>query len=324
VPLVANPPLARALWRLEVDTEIPAEHYQAVAEIIAFVWRQRAQCDRSFHRQPRLTAAGKHPAPLPPDEESGVTETRRKLQALLSRTLRPGPDARLMAVLEATGTGLALLDSESRLTAWNSDFATICGPMLPLREGMALQRLLADERRSEAVAALASGQRWVVTLAAEGSPRLEAERRRLPQDGASVLRLTRILSRPPEEQAAAARLQAVGALAGGIAHDFNNLLTAISGSAGSGAGPRTGRGLGGGAAPGDGKRRPRRGVGAPVARLCAPAGAAPARGRPEPGRGGDGGAAAAPAGQPRAPGPVTGGTLAPGSGSTRRSSTRSS
>jgi flagellar biosynthetic protein FlhB len=42
VPLVANPPLARALWRLEVDTEIPAEHYQAVAEIIAFVWRQRA------------------------------------------------------------------------------------------------------------------------------------------------------------------------------------------------------------------------------------------------------------------------------------------
>jgi len=38
---------------------------------------------------------------------------------------------------------------------------------------------------------------------------------------------------PPEddEQAAAARLRAVGALAGGIAHDFNNLLTAIAGSA---------------------------------------------------------------------------------------------
>ena len=39
VPLVANPPLARALYRVEVDTEIPAEHYQAVAEIIAYVWR---------------------------------------------------------------------------------------------------------------------------------------------------------------------------------------------------------------------------------------------------------------------------------------------
>ncbi|MFH5925207.1 EscU/YscU/HrcU family type III secretion system export apparatus switch protein [Roseomonas xinghualingensis] len=43
VPLVSNPPLARALFRLEVDTEIPAEHYQAVAEIIAFIWRARAR-----------------------------------------------------------------------------------------------------------------------------------------------------------------------------------------------------------------------------------------------------------------------------------------
>ncbi len=39
VPIVANPPLARALHRLEVDTEIPQEHWQAVAEIIAYVWR---------------------------------------------------------------------------------------------------------------------------------------------------------------------------------------------------------------------------------------------------------------------------------------------
>lgn len=41
IPLVANPPLARALHRLELDAEIPAEHYKAVAEIIAFVWRLR-------------------------------------------------------------------------------------------------------------------------------------------------------------------------------------------------------------------------------------------------------------------------------------------
>jgi len=39
VPLVSNPPLARALFKLELETEIPAEHYQAVAEIIAYVWR---------------------------------------------------------------------------------------------------------------------------------------------------------------------------------------------------------------------------------------------------------------------------------------------
>ena len=41
VPVVPAPPLARALWRLEVDAEIPAEHWQAVAEIIAYVWRLR-------------------------------------------------------------------------------------------------------------------------------------------------------------------------------------------------------------------------------------------------------------------------------------------
>jgi flagellar biosynthetic protein FlhB len=44
VPLVTNPPLAQALYRVEVDAEIPAQHYQAVAAIIAYVWRlgQRA------------------------------------------------------------------------------------------------------------------------------------------------------------------------------------------------------------------------------------------------------------------------------------------
>jgi flagellar biosynthetic protein FlhB len=41
VPLVSNPPLARALWRVELDSEIPAALFQAVAEIIAYVWRLR-------------------------------------------------------------------------------------------------------------------------------------------------------------------------------------------------------------------------------------------------------------------------------------------
>jgi flagellar biosynthetic protein FlhB len=41
VPIVANPPLARALYQLETDTEVPAEHYRAVAEIITYVWRLR-------------------------------------------------------------------------------------------------------------------------------------------------------------------------------------------------------------------------------------------------------------------------------------------
>ncbi len=39
VPLVANPPLARALFTVPLDQEIPREHFQVVAGIIAYVWR---------------------------------------------------------------------------------------------------------------------------------------------------------------------------------------------------------------------------------------------------------------------------------------------
>jgi flagellar biosynthetic protein FlhB len=40
VPVVENPPLARALHAsVEIDDEIPVEHYKAVAEVIGFVLR---------------------------------------------------------------------------------------------------------------------------------------------------------------------------------------------------------------------------------------------------------------------------------------------
>ncbi len=39
VPIVENPPLARALHQLEPDTEVPPEHWQAVAEVISYVYR---------------------------------------------------------------------------------------------------------------------------------------------------------------------------------------------------------------------------------------------------------------------------------------------
>src|SRR4029077_20383040 len=40
VPVVENPPLARALYAaVEVDEEIPPEHYKAVAQIIGYVMR---------------------------------------------------------------------------------------------------------------------------------------------------------------------------------------------------------------------------------------------------------------------------------------------
>ncbi len=39
VPIVANPPLARTLFAVPVDQEIPREQFQAVAAVIAYVWR---------------------------------------------------------------------------------------------------------------------------------------------------------------------------------------------------------------------------------------------------------------------------------------------
>jgi flagellar biosynthetic protein FlhB len=40
VPIVENPPLARALHAsVEVDQAIPAEHFKAVAQIIGYVMR---------------------------------------------------------------------------------------------------------------------------------------------------------------------------------------------------------------------------------------------------------------------------------------------
>jgi flagellar biosynthetic protein FlhB len=42
IPVVENPPLARALHAtVEVDAEIPAEHYKAVAEIIGYIMKLR-------------------------------------------------------------------------------------------------------------------------------------------------------------------------------------------------------------------------------------------------------------------------------------------
>jgi flagellar biosynthetic protein FlhB len=47
IPLVENPPLARALYAtVELDQEIPPEHYRAVAEIIGYVMRLKGKLVR--------------------------------------------------------------------------------------------------------------------------------------------------------------------------------------------------------------------------------------------------------------------------------------
>ena len=48
MPIVENPPLARALHAtVEIDEEIPAEHYKAVAEVIGYVMRLRRAAARA-------------------------------------------------------------------------------------------------------------------------------------------------------------------------------------------------------------------------------------------------------------------------------------
>lgn len=39
IPIVPNPPLARTLYTLPLDSEIPPEHFRVVAAIIAYVWK---------------------------------------------------------------------------------------------------------------------------------------------------------------------------------------------------------------------------------------------------------------------------------------------
>ena len=44
ITIVENPPLARALYRdVEIDEVVPTEHYQAVAEVISYVFRLKGK-----------------------------------------------------------------------------------------------------------------------------------------------------------------------------------------------------------------------------------------------------------------------------------------
>lgn len=60
IPIVSNPPLARALYAMDVGREVPEEHYRAVAEVIGYVMRlegqlrstrRRAEAERNARRK---------------------------------------------------------------------------------------------------------------------------------------------------------------------------------------------------------------------------------------------------------------------------------
>jgi two-component system cell cycle sensor histidine kinase/response regulator CckA len=166
-----------------------------------------------------------------------MADGRRSLEAWLLGRGRGAEPARidplLRSVLDAASPGLALVDAEDRLLAWNAELGRLAGPTLPLREGMPVTSLVAREMRDAVGMALDGGRVVEAPLAAAGAPRVALELRPLPHGASTALLRVSAAGELGEgaEKAAAARLQSVGALAGGIAHDFNNLLTAISGSA---------------------------------------------------------------------------------------------
>lgn len=89
VPILRNVPLAQALYKLDVDEEIPEELYEAVAEVLAFVYKlkEQAEARQSAQRAERAQAyqaeraqvmarwaknqpkLPEPPAPQPPDED---------------------------------------------------------------------------------------------------------------------------------------------------------------------------------------------------------------------------------------------------------------
>mgnify|MGYP001189949092 CR=1 FL=1 len=51
VTIVANPPVARALYTLPLDAEIPPEYFQPVAAIIAYVMKLKTPGSRAAPRR---------------------------------------------------------------------------------------------------------------------------------------------------------------------------------------------------------------------------------------------------------------------------------
>jgi flagellar biosynthesis protein FlhB len=68
VPILRNVPLAQALYKLEIDEEIPEDLYEAVAEVLAFVFKLREEQENRHKRKPQ--GEGQGPSSTPPSPGS--------------------------------------------------------------------------------------------------------------------------------------------------------------------------------------------------------------------------------------------------------------
>ncbi|WP_242662453.1 ATP-binding protein [Teichococcus deserti] len=145
------------------------------------------------------------------------------------------------AALEALFAGLpdaALwLDAAWRVRDANAALRLALGPALPVRPGMAAERLF-DAASQDTLQAWQQGGPAPAELGLatpEGTKRNPVAPHRIALPGGDAVLL--LQQDVAQRQALAARLaeadrlQALGTLAGGIAHDFNNLLTVVLGAA---------------------------------------------------------------------------------------------
>jgi len=74
VPILRNVPLAQALHKLDLEEEIPEELYEAVAEVLNFVFelKEKEQKAQDARRQQKAPATpGPRPATTPASSASG-------------------------------------------------------------------------------------------------------------------------------------------------------------------------------------------------------------------------------------------------------------
>ena len=77
MPVLQAPPLARALYaHAEIDREVPAALFAAVAQVLAYVYQLRAALRRPRRRCRGALPALEVPAELDPHDDADRTEAR--------------------------------------------------------------------------------------------------------------------------------------------------------------------------------------------------------------------------------------------------------